>query len=117
MNILLLQFGSATGAQSFTLGYQGGAGAAVGTAGTFPVPGSGDAIAYEHPALDSVGNIWTEGFAVVGNIAVDINYYRPAKGDRAAMTTLFQQQYAKLMADPTVAAAAKAAPALPSPRP
>jgi len=113
-NILLLQFSSATGAQSFTLGYQGGAGDAVGTGGTYPVPHSGDSMAYEHSSLDKVGNIWTEDYAVVGNIAVDVDFWVPAKADRAEATALFQQQYAKLMADPTVAQAANEAPPLPT---
>lgn len=116
-SILLLQFAAATGAQSFTLDYQSGAGDAVGSAGTFAVPGSGDAQAFEHDKLDGQGEIWTEGFAVVGNVAVDFNFWEPGKADRAAATALFQQQYAKLLADPTVAAAAKAAPALPTPTP
>ncbi|GAA2810673.1 hypothetical protein GCM10010441_39160 [Kitasatospora paracochleata] len=115
MDIRLLQFATATGAQSFTLGTQSGAGNAVGTAGTYAIPSSGDAMAFEHPELTSRGNIWTESYTVVGNIAIAIDIWVPAKADRAALTTLVQQQYAKVIADPTIAAAAKAAPALPSP--
>ena len=113
-NVFLIQFASATGAQSFTLGFQGGAANAVGTDGTYPVPHSGDSMAYQHSGLDNVGNIWTEDYAVVGNIAVDIDFWVPAKADRAQATALFQQQYAKLMADPTVAQAANEAPPLPT---
>ncbi|MFI9272912.1 hypothetical protein ACIGXM_19625 [Kitasatospora sp. NPDC052896] len=115
VDIDLLQFASATGAQSFVLAYQGGAGDAVGTSGTYAIPGSGDAMAFEHAGLDSDGDIRTEGYAVVGNIALDINVWTPAKADRAAATALIQQQYARVLADPTVAAVAKAAPALPTP--
>ena len=42
-DIYLIQFASATGAQSFTLGYQSGSRNAVGTEGTCPIPGSGEA--------------------------------------------------------------------------
>jgi len=105
----------ATGAQSFTLGYQSSSGAQVGTKGTYLIPHSGDIKAFQHPALDSDGDVWTESFAVIGNIAIDVDFWIPAKADRALATALFQKQYAKLLADPTVAAAAAAAPALPSP--
>jgi hypothetical protein len=114
-DIYLVQFSSATGAQSFVLSHQGGAGNAVGSAGTYAIPGSGDATAYEHSGLDSFGNIWTESYAAVGDIGVSIDFWVPAKADRAEVTALFQQQYARLMADPTVAQADHQAPPLPTP--
>ncbi|QMU76480.1 hypothetical protein GXW83_12750 [Streptacidiphilus sp. PB12-B1b] len=116
-DVVLLQFSSATGAQSFTLGYQGGAGDEVGRTGTYAVPGAGDTMAYEHPGLDSDGNIWTEGYGVVGDIAVTIDVYAPGKADRAAVQDALKRQYAALMADPTVSSAAGEAPPLPTPGP
>ncbi|MHA6758134.1 hypothetical protein [Streptacidiphilus sp. PAMC 29251] len=115
VDINLLQFSTATGAQSFTLAYQSSTGDDVGADGTFPVPGSGDAQAFQHPKLTVDGDIWTESYAVIGNVAIDVDFWMPAKADRKAATALFQKQYATLMADPTVAAAAAAAPALPTP--
>jgi len=114
-DVLLLQFATATGAQSFVLDYQGGVGNTVGTGGTYTVPGSGDAMAYQHSGIDSDGNVYTDGYAVVGNIAIDINVWAPAKADRAAVTALFRKQYARVLADPEVAAVQLAAPALPTP--
>ena len=115
VDLYLLQFASASGAQSFVLDRQSGAGDAVGASGTYTVPRSGDATAYQHSGLDSQGNIYTEGYAMVGDIALEVNFWAPAKANRAAMTALFQQQYAKLLADPEVAAAQQAAPPLPTP--
>jgi hypothetical protein len=114
-NVYLLKFGSATGAQSFALESQSGARSAVGTAGTYAIPGSGDAMAYQYPGPESDGNVRTETYAVVGDIAVVIDVWVPAQADRAEVQALVKEQYAKLLADPTVAAAAKAAPPLPSP--
>jgi hypothetical protein len=54
---------------------------------------------------------------VIGNIAMVIDFWVPAKADRTAMTLLITQQYHRLLADPTVLDAERAAPALPSPRP
>ncbi|WP_327071335.1 hypothetical protein [Kitasatospora sp. NBC_01302] len=117
-DIVLAQFATATGAQSYTLGHQSSAGDKADAAGTYPIPNSGDTIAYDHRDLDSNGDILTESYAVIGNIAIDVSYWQPSKAvDRAVMTALLQQQYAKLLADPTVATAAKAAPALPSATP
>ena len=114
-DVTLLRFSSATGAQSYTLGYQSGAGNAVGSKGTYRIPGSGDATAYEHSGLDHDGYIWTEVYAVAGDVAVDMTVWVPAKARRSEVTALVKKQFAKLMADPAVAAADRAAPALPTP--
>lgn len=116
-DVNLLQFSTATGAQSFTLGYQGSVADTVGAGGTYPVPGSGDSRAFEHSGLTGDGNILTENYAVIGNIAVEIDFWVPAKADRAKATALFQQQFAALMADNTVARVDAGAPDLPTPSP
>ena len=113
-DVYLLRFAAATGAQSFTLGYQGSAADTVGASGTFTVPHSGDAKGYEHSKLTSDGFRWTGTYAVVGNIALDTDFRVPAKTHRADVIAPARKQYAKLMADPTLAAAAAAAPALPA---
>ncbi|QMU68432.1 hypothetical protein [Streptacidiphilus sp. P02-A3a] len=114
-DVYLVQFASATGAQSFVLEYQGGSGNDVGAADSYTVPGGGDAMAFQHSALDSNGDIFTEGYAVVGDIAIDLSFWTPAKADRAAVAALVRKQYARLLADATVAAAQRGAPPLPTP--
>lgn len=114
-DLYLLQFSTTAGAQSYVLALQGSQADTVGTAGTYPVPGSGDAMAYETTKLDSLGNTYTEGYAVVGNVAIHLNFWVPAKTDRAKVIALLQQQYARLLADPVVAAAQRSAAALPTP--
>ncbi|MDH6109506.1 hypothetical protein P3T36_000277 [Kitasatospora sp. MAP12-15] len=116
-NVQLLQFASVAGAQSFTLNVQGGTGNVVGSSGSYAIPDSGDARAFEHAGLNGNGKVWTESYAVVGDIAVNVDLWVPAKADRAAATALIQRQYAKVLADPTIAAAAQAAPPLPTPSP
>jgi hypothetical protein len=114
-DVMLLQFSSAVGAQSFALDYQAGDGNVVGTSGTYTVPSSGNGQAFEHPKLTSDGNSWTTGYALAGNVAVAISFWRPAKPDREAVVALMQQQYRALMADPSVSSAADEAPPLPTP--
>jgi hypothetical protein len=113
-SITLLQFATVTGAQSFTLSYQSGAENATGRSAVFPIPGDGTGKGYEHPKLNSNGDSWTEAYAVVGNIAVDVDFWRTAKPDRAAVIALVQQQLKALEADATVRSAWVGAPALPT---
>ncbi|GAA1945287.1 hypothetical protein [Kitasatospora viridis] len=113
-DLQLIQFAGTAGAQSFLLDCQASVKAEVGSADVYDVPDSGGATAYIHPELDDQGNRWTEAYLAVGNIAVELDSYTPTNIDRDSLTALLQQEYTKLMADPTVAAAAKAAPALPS---
>ncbi|MBC3841313.1 hypothetical protein GXW82_16455 [Streptacidiphilus sp. 4-A2] len=114
-DVYLVQFSSAGGAQSYVLACQDGNANTVGTSGTYQVPGAGDAMAYQRSGIDSQGNVYTEGYLVVGNVGVWVNFWTPAKADRAAVLALLKQQYAALLADPTVAAAQRTAPALPTP--
>jgi len=114
-DLYLIQFSSAAGAQSLTLADQSGTANTVGTAATYPIPGSGDAMAYETDKLDSLGNVYTQVYAVVGNVVMELNYWVPAKADRAAVIALAKQQYAKLLADPVLLAAKLSAPPLPTP--
>jgi hypothetical protein len=114
-DISLLQFATVTGAQSFALSYQSGAENDTGKSAVFPIPDDETAKGYEHPKLNSDGDSWTEAYAVVGNIGVDIDFWRSAKPDRAAVIALVQQQLTALKADTTVRSAWIGAPALPSP--
>lgn len=113
-DVYLLQYAQPVGAQSFVLEYQAGDGDSVGTTGTYHVPNSGGAMAFEHPHLTSDGFIWTDGYFEIGNIAVVIDYWHPATPDRAAFTALMQQQYQALTADRTVSTEAREAPPLPT---
>jgi hypothetical protein len=113
-DIHLIQFASATGAQSFTLGYQRSGQDNVGSKGTYTVPASGDAKAYQRSGLNSDGYILTESYFVVGNVAVNVDFWVAAKANRSDVIDLVEKQRARLMDDPTLAAAAAAAPALPT---
>lgn len=114
-DVMLLQFSSAVGAQSFALDFQSGDGNNVGTAGTYSVPNSGNGQAFEHRQLTSDGFNWTTSYAMAGNVAVAVSFWRPAKPDRAAIISLMQAQYKALMADRTISSAAGEAPPLPTP--
>jgi hypothetical protein len=114
-DVTLLQFATVTGAQSFTLDYETSAEDELGKSAVFPVPDDDTAKGYEHPDLDQHGYRWTEAYAVVGDIAVDIDFWRTAKPDRAAVIALVQKQLTALKSDATVRSAWIGAPALPTP--
>ncbi|MFC1416806.1 hypothetical protein [Streptacidiphilus cavernicola] len=112
-DVYLLQFASATGAQSFILAHQQGAKSAVPSKGLYTIPNSGDAVAYERPGIDHDGYVWTDAYFVFGNVAVRIDFWVPAKAHRSELTALVQQQYAKLLKDSTLSRVDADAPALP----
>jgi len=64
----------------------------------FAVPALTDGTGFETSALDSYGNTGSYVYGAVGDVAVIVHCYTPAKLDRADLLTLVDQQAARLSA-------------------
>lgn len=62
----------------------------------FSVPGMTYSWGFENPALDSSGNADSYIYGEVGNVAIVVDCFTPAKPDRTDLLTLVSQQAARL---------------------
>lgn len=97
----LIAFSGQDGAQSYALGlaktHEDASGNAADT--RFPVSVLTDGVGFETSSLDSYGNADSWVYGEVGNVAIIVHSFTPAKLDRAQMLGLLDQQVSRLASD------------------
>lgn len=91
-SVWLSQFGTAAGARSYILAVEQGTAADPTYPDVFRIPGVTDGMGYGNPTLDKDGDGLTRVFGDVGNVAILIDVYVPARTDNSAGTSILQQQ-------------------------
>ncbi len=98
--IFLIAFGSPAGAQSYALGQTQAREKVPADASDtkFAVPGLTDGAGFENLTLDSYGNTDGHVYGALGDVAILVDTFTPAKPDRAEVLQLLDQQIARLSA-------------------
>lgn len=96
VSIYLVGFTANQGAQSYALALASAHVAANPGQTEFSVPSLGEGEGFETAKLDSYGNTDSFVYGEVGNVAVLVHCYTPAKLDRADLLALVSQQAARL---------------------
>ena len=98
--VFLIAFGSPAGAQSYALGQTQAREKVPADASDtkFDVPGLTDGTGFEDPTLDAYGNVAGHIYGALGDVAILVDSFTPAKPDRAQVLELLNQQITRLSA-------------------
>jgi hypothetical protein len=95
-SVWLIQFGSRAGARSYVLAMEQASEDDRANTDVFRVSDVGDGMGFGDPKLDKYGNTFTRTMGDVGNVAIYISLFVPARTDNAAAASVLRQQSALL---------------------
>jgi len=95
-SVWLVQFGTPAGARSYTLADEHAFTTDPTKSDAFHVSGVADGMGFGSPKLDADGNTRTAMLGDVGNVAIVVNLYVPARTDNSAAASILQQQSSAL---------------------